>query len=883
MTLTIPALSLPAAPTTANTARANLLAYYSGGNTATMGVVPINFLNGQPSLREIRATTAAAGSAIPICYGRCQVGGRVFALDFTDGVWTVGVAFSLGEIDGYERLLINGEEPKGATWDMATAQLTSVSVNYYTGTTSQTADPLLAAAITGYADTMIATLPTGNVGIAYCVVQYRACHYDNWPSFVADLRGKKVWNPSSATTVYSVNPALHLGDLLRSTAYGGGYTVDDTALEAAMDYCDETVTSEARRESGMVIDGVQETAAWVEILRAYASCFIVYRGSEAFLIPDKAGASVQTITADDIVEGSLRVIKQDSSNVPTVVRIKYTDTSETEWREAPQGAVAKRDGADGGSVPWRESVVPMPGITRYSQAYREAVERLNKLTLADLAVEWTQFDSALEREIGDRVTMTHFVGLTSKELRLTADPEQISPGRWRMVATEYDAAAYNASVENAPSSPDSNLPTIGAPAAVTGLTLTESTYQLQNGDYASRIKAAWTASTDTFVTGYQVTVRQGATIIYSATTRDTEISTPPVQEAVAHQVDVAAVTPLYLGTAASDTITVIGKTAVPDGPASLTGYEVASEVRLAWPADTSDFDVRRYELRYGATAGSWATATVLDQVDALTYKTSAISEGEWKFYVNSLDSIGQYGTTPATCVIDVSLSDRAYLAHSETCTTGSTTLMHSSTESRLSAAITYYSSGADTWTALYGAAAMSTFTNPLSSYQTTGGTSEWISAAVDVGSSMTGDWLAAVDYTDLTGTATAELGLSTDDVSYTWGALSRKGTARYAKIRVQSTGVFTLVVPGPSISLRVIARETNGGSTSSASAAVTVDIGIAASEFKSIVVTPISATQYTVSISNLVTSGATATFDVDIRTTAGARAAVSFLWATRTV
>ena len=875
---TIPSLpSLPAA--TGGDPRATLLAYYSGGNGT--GVVPANFLNRQSTLSEIRANGAAVGQPIPIAYGQVQIGGQIFAIDYTDGTWTVGAAFCLGEIDGYVELLINGETIVGPLWDITTGQIESVSVNYYTGTTSQTADPLLAAAITGYADTLIHSTPLGNVGIAYVVVQYRNCHYSNWPTFVAELKGKKVYNPATATTIYSANPALMLGDLLRSTVYGGGYTVDTTALDAAMDYCDEAVDTETRRVCGIVIDSVQDTDSWIEILRAYASCWIVKRGGTVYLVPDKATASSATLDESGIIEGTLRITKQDSSNLPTVVRIQYTDTSGTEWRQ--KDACAKRSGVDAGTTPWRESVVNMAGITSYSQAYREAVERLNKLWLSDLAVEFETFDEALQYEAGDVIAVTHFLGLTSKALRITEDPEQVRPGRWRIRAAEYDAAAYSNAVQADPSTPDSNLPDVGPPSAVTGLTLTEDNIQTQNGDYASRIRIAWTASTSAFVTAYQVTVTKGAAVVYSAETRDTSATTPPVEELVQHQVEVRALTPLYVGTAASDTITVVGKTAVPDGPASLSGYEVASEVRLSWPADVSDFDIRRYELRYGITAGSWATATVLDQIDGLTYTTQAIPEGEWTFYVNSIDSIGQYGTTPATCVIDVSLSDRAYLAHEETCTTGSTTLMVGKTEARGSSTTTYYSDGADTWTSLFGAAAMSTFTNSLASYQTAGGTSEWISAAVDVGSSMTGDWLGTVTYTDHNGTATAQLGLSTDNVTYTWGALSRKGTARYAKIRVQSTGIFSVQVPGPAVQLRVIARETSVSGTSSSSAAVTVDIGIAASEFKSISITPISATQYTWHVSNLDTSGATATFDLDIRTMAGARAAVAFIGGIRTV
>ena len=853
----------------AGTARANLLAYYSTPRDST-SIVPAFTFGKQSSLAEIRASGSARGAAIPIAYGQVQLGGLIFAIDNTAGTWTVGVAFCLGEIDGFETLLINGEPPAAG-----------VTVNYYTGTTAQTADPLLAAAITSYADTLVYATPQGSIGIAYAVVQY-ATQYDNWPTFVAEVRGKKVYNPATATTVYSENPALHLGDLLRSPIYGGGWTVDNTDLETAMDYGDETVSVEVRRTLALVVDSPQETDQWVEILRGYASCFLVRRGGTVHLIPDKAAASVQTFTESDIAEGSLRITKQDSSNLPTVVRVQYTDTTGTEWVQ--RDVCAKRPGVDAGTTPWRESVVNMLGITRYSQANREAIERLNKLWLSDLSVEFETFDEALEREAGDVITLTHFLGLAAKTLRIVEDPEQVRPGRWRIRAVEYDAAAYSNAVANAPSTSDGNLPAIGPPAAVTGLTLTEVNGQLQNGDYASLIRVQWDASGDAFTTGYQVTITQGSTTIYSAETRDLEASSPPVREGVQYQAAVRALTPLYVGDVATALITPVGKTLVPTGPASVSGYEVASEVRLAWPADTSDpLDVVRYEIRYGATGGSFSTATVLDRIDALTYTTRAIAAGTWRFYVASIDSIGQTSSTQPYVDIEVTLDDAAYLAEYLACATGSTTLMLAKSETRGSDTVTYYSDGADSWTSLFGAAAMSTKTSPLASYQTAGGTSSWISDVLDAGTSKTGDWLGVVSYTDLNGTATAELGLSTDNVSYTWGVLSRKGTARYAKLRVQSTGIFTLQVPGPTISLRVIARETNGSGTSSSSAVVTVDTGIAASEFKSISVVPLSDTQYTVSVSNLVTSGATATFDVSIRTTAGARAAVSFLWATRTV
>ena len=830
-------------------------------------VVALNTVNAQRALSQQTVTVAAENSPAPIIYGRRQIGGRIFALDYTAGTWTIGVLFCLGEIEAVEQLYLNGETPAAGT-----------TVTYYTGTTTQTTDATLAAAIAGYADDLVITTPQGDIGVAYAVVQYASSVYPNFPSFIGEISGKKVWNPDTSTTIYSKNPSLQLADLISSTIYGDGMTVDDTQLSTAAAANDALVLGEKRRESGLIIDKPMTTPAWIEILRTYASVFVANRNGIVFLVPDRPASVDKVLTAANVVAGSLKIKKLDSSSLPTVVRVKYADTVPVIWTER-EGDAAKLAGVDAGTTERREQLIRLSGIDRHSQATREAVERLNKLQAADLSVSFLMFDEALELEAGDIIQFSHKYGLTNKTFRLPVDPRPVRPGRWAIIGDEYDATVYDDTSVTDAGGTDPNIVAPGPPTAVVGLVLTEEGFQLQNGEYGARVKISWTLHTDPFVTGYLVEVLEGGVPKYSGETRSLELATPALAEDVLYTVTVQAITPVYTGTAGSDTITLTGKFAVPTGPTSLSGFEVAGDVRLTWPADTSDFDIKRYEIRYGTTSDTWATAIFLDVVDALRFQTRDVSPGTWRFFVKSIDSVKQESTNSAYKDIVVTSDDDAFLVDEHTFATGSQTYLHASVESRLVADTTYYSDGGDSWSTLFGGAAMSTFTNPLASYQTAIGTSEWLSDEFDAAVDITGDWISTLIYTDLTGTATPELGLKPDAGSYTYGVLSRKGTARYAKGRLQSAGIFMLVVPGPDLQINAVGRSESGSDTSSASVATTITLDNDYSTVKSIVLTPDGTTALTAVVDNIDLASDPNTFDVYIFNAAGTQVANAFYWA----
>jgi len=837
-------------------------------------VTPAATLNTQTELRERLVTVTADLAHAPVVYGQVQVGCKMFAFHWNPDTSVITTGFIVADggatgIDGFVSVLFNGETPPA-----------EITINQYLGTQAQTVDPLLAAAITGYTDTL--------TGLAYIVLQMPAGVMDSWPQVVCEIRGLKVYNPKTATTVYSKNPALCLGDLIRSTDYGRGTAVDDTALEAAQDACDALVGGEVRRSLCLSLDSQSIVDDWVDILRAYAGCWVDYRGPTAFLIPDRPASSVMALNAADIVKGSLSIKKADSAEIPTVVRIIYSNTTGGEWVEA-RSDPAQIPGVGSGSVQRRESLVNMNGITRHSQAYREAVERLNKLTLSDLAVNFTMFDNGLQLVVGDVFTLTHPIGLTAKMLRIIEPPVQTSIGRWEIAAVEYDAAAYSDDVVTEPSTPDTSLPVNTPPVAVTGLAITETTYQIQSGDFPSRLDICWNPSPNLYITGYSVTVLDGVTPVFTTTAANSVngagkvcASTSPLQELKTYTVEVRALSSLYVGTAATSSHLLIGKFELPDAPASIAGFEVGGEVRLSWTKST-DIDARRYWLRYSTPSQTWDEGIDLDQVDALRLNTKSIPEGLFRIWVRTIDSVGGVSTDAAYVDVVITQDNDAFEAGSlEPMPVGSFTNMAVAKESRASAVQQYYSDSGQSCAAVFGGGSLAALTANILSYQTMPAAGAvFYFGELDLLINQSAGLVLQFDYTDLSGTAVPQLGTKPNGGTYTFGNLSQQVTARYAKGKISSSGILKVTAPQGSLRANVIAREETSTDTTAVSGPKKIILSTNYAAVRSITLTPQGVTSVSTAVDNIILNGASGKTEFDIyafNTITGAQVAVPVQW-----
>jgi hypothetical protein len=433
---------------------------------ASLTIPPARAVNAAAAGAAARQLPAAADRAcVPLVYGEDRLGGLVLnVLPTTSGGTTVLVQLLwCHACDSVNDFRWNDQALPGGA-----------AATHYTGSQT-TPDAAVVAAFAAQGITYAETLN----GFAYSVVTFPASLFDGSLAFSSRIRGRRLYDPrldstaggsgsqrlnNPATWTWSANPVLALADFVVNTVYGASEPVDWTTIAAAANHADANVGSpaEPRRRVGVSFTEPVSIDDLAEALRAYAGCWIFPGASGVRVLADQDVADSATYTH---AAGQIAAIDplalRDLGNSPTVVEVLYTDTSRVPYRQG--SAVAQLAGA-GTTLPWRVSQVNLPGVQRYSQAYREAVERLNKLTLQDVSTTVELFDDGIRHDVGDVIRITHPIGLTLRRMRIT-DVLMTSLGRWRLPLVEHDPAVYSTAVATLTLPPDTPR-VIGAETAV---------------------------------------------------------------------------------------------------------------------------------------------------------------------------------------------------------------------------------------------------------------------------------------------------------------------------------------------------------------------------------------------------------------------------------
>lgn len=444
---------------------------------------------------------AGARSVVPLVYGTDRISGLVLnVLPAGTGSTTllVQVLWCFAAA-GVSDVRLNGQAlPAGST------------VTHYLGGQS-TADSALVAAFDAQGIAYTTTL----AGYAYSVVAMPNRAFDGELAITGLVQGRKLYDPRKDSTnggsgIHRLDtpgtwehndcPALALADFLSNATYGAGEAVVWSSVATLANANDATVGSpaEKRRTLGLSLMKAAPVRDWAETLRAYAGAWLVPTAGGLKLVPDAAGSAVATYThAAGQIEAIEPLQLRDLGDSPTVVEVIYTDTSAVPWRDA--SAAAMLSGA-GTTKPWRVSTVRLPGIQRYSQAMREATERLNKLNLSTLTTRVTLFDEAAAHEQGDIIRLTHPCGLSLSEFRVLA-PERLQSGSWALDVAQYSAAVYNDAVVTRTSFGDpSFVNPAGPPSMPTGLAV---------GVEPGGTRIRWAGNPESDVASYEL--RQGGT------------------------------------------------------------------------------------------------------------------------------------------------------------------------------------------------------------------------------------------------------------------------------------------------------------------------------------------------------------------------------------
>ncbi len=495
-----------------------------------------------------------------------------------------------------------------------------VRVSKHLGTASQTADSLLTAEYPSW------TSAHRLQGVAYIYVrlQWNPDVYPNGtPNVSAVVKGKKIYDPRSATTVWTENAALCARDYMVSD-YGfncDSDEINDYFWEAAANVCDESVVlSTGGSQARYTVNGVIDTAAApIDNLNALVAAMagaVTYVQGKFRGYAGSYDAPVGTIDLGMVVDGIEIVESVPRQELFNRVQGTYVDPSKN-WQptDFPPIVNSLYETQDGGEIIARDVVLTLTN-------HPERAQRIAKVLLEQgrqgIQVELKLNHKALSYAVWDTVQFTNApLGWEDKVFRIkNLQTDGIGPivlSLQEESSASYDWNGGEASTYDA--APDTNLP---SPFYVTppgALTVTDELYATRDGT-AAKAKAtlSWLDSPDPFIYQYQPEYKLSSDSTWtvlartSATIAEVLDIAPGIFDLRVKAVNTLGVSSEYTAT----TKQISGLSAPPTEPQSLYWSAIGGLAYLNWDA-SPDLDVRiggKYVFRYSpTTSDGWGNST----------------------------------------------------------------------------------------------------------------------------------------------------------------------------------------------------------------------------------------------------------------------------------
>jgi hypothetical protein len=417
--------------------------------------------------------------------------------------------------------------------------------------------------------------------------------------------------------------------------------------------------------------------------------------------------------------------------------------------------------------------------------------------------------------------------------------EVVTPGVEELISeapVDYEVRVYTQSPFATSAAAIDNVDILGklaVPGDVPGITAT------QTG--AGTVQVTWQDAVDIDIWRYELRQGTSSDTWETATTTDIMDDTDRVVVGLAlgqHRWFVKAIDSVK-NRSTNAAFTDITLTA-PPAVVSVSGFEVASEVRLNWPAQASGF-VERYRIAYSDIPETFETT--LDVVDTLRFQTKDVPEGTFTFKVYAQDAQGNESATAATIDIEVTSDADAFLADSYTFSSPTLTRMVEF-DLRLDNRKLYVTHMGDVFSSISPSDFEDHDAEPLANYHSNN-SSEWLSESHDFGLSLTGSWNLTHDVEALNGVVDVSLEVTNEVTPSTWLSFgtATKGEFRHARVRIStdaSPGSATAFVKSPKMDLRinVVPLEESGEDTASATVGTVINLSREYSAVKEVNVQP---------------------------------------------
>jgi len=592
---------------------------------------------------------AANNAPLVVVYGQRKVGGTRVLLEATgtDNEYLhIVIAMSEGEINSFENIYLNDVLSTDSRFDDV------LNVYKHTGSTTQTADTNLVSAVNDW------TADHRLQGTAYIYVKLKFdqdAYPQGLPTFTADIKGVKIYDPRTSTTAWSDNPALCIRDYLTNSRYGRDIDtslIDDTSFNAAANYCDENVTlagvSKARYTCNGIVDTSEGSIPVLKKLLTSCRGFLIFSGGKYKLVINKPETANFTFSEDNIV-GAWSIRLGDKNSQFNRMRANFYN-KERQW----QPDIALVDSTtlrtqDNGLL--LEKTIELPFNSDIDRAKMLTTMSINQ-SRQQITTEFTATIEALRCEVGDLVYISHatpgWVTKLFRVMRITLKNND----EVRILAMEYDANAYDyGTIQESDGAPNTNLPDASQIGQPNGLSATEELY-VTNTSQGAQVRAnlSWGQPTDAFIVSYDVEYKNGTADWEFVTSTKRLTAQVGNLKAGEYYFRVRAINTMGVRSNWTETskIVLAGLTTPPSAITNFSVRAIDGSCHLQWDRST-DIDVlhggyiriRHTPMTSGVT---WANGTDIGEALAGTATNVVLPLLAGTYMAKAVDSAGNFST-----------------------------------------------------------------------------------------------------------------------------------------------------------------------------------------------------------------------------------------------
>ena len=474
------------------------------------------------ALAGTNVTVREPDASRKMIYGRARVGGAIVFLDSTgtkNEYLHMVVAVAGHQIDAFEEVWFNDEK----IWDSSFQSNwgSFVYIGFHDGSQTTADAALVAASPKWTSDHILNDTAYLYIRLKHDVDQFA----QGLPNISTLVRGKKVYNPLSNVSEWTQNPALCVYDYLTDTKYGlaeSGSSVNTASLNTAFATCNDLIALEGGGDQPRyTLDGVVDTANSrkdnIEAMLSGMAGNLVYSGGEYFISAAKYVAPTVTIDESVIVGGIDVRTKQSRRSLYNGVKGVFLSEEDNYILADYPAQISSTYSTEDGDPIYLDMTLPFTtNNVRAQRIAKLALLRSRQQTTVTIPCNL----AALKFKAGDNIMVTNakmnwdqkVFEVVGYNLNFTSDGA---------IIVDVDAIETAAEIYNWQSSDAQDYLAGGeidlydgrTTQPPTNLTVVSTTVVASDGTLLPSMRLNWTASSDSFVTHYEVQYQRGSAII----------------------------------------------------------------------------------------------------------------------------------------------------------------------------------------------------------------------------------------------------------------------------------------------------------------------------------------------------------------------------------